>query len=123
MLAAGVALKAMQAILGHSPARMTTHTYQRAAARVARHVGLSLLGPHHHTPGNEEEGTKGGRTGPARAPYWAPSGRLGARSVSGLDQKTLQEKQKPQVTASENPGASTEPPSGFEPETYALRAV
>ncbi len=32
-------------------------------------------------------------------------------------------KQKPQVTASENPGASTEPPSGFEPETYALRVV
>ncbi|MFJ2829127.1 helix-turn-helix domain-containing protein [Streptomyces sp. NPDC087263] len=45
-------------------------------------------------------------------------GLLPAQRSASLEVK---KKQKPQVTASENPGASTEPPSGFEPETYALR--
>jgi integrase len=51
--AVGVALKAMQAILRHSPTRMTTRAYQTGAAQVARREGLSLLGPHRHTPGSE----------------------------------------------------------------------
>jgi integrase len=50
-LAVGVALKALQAVLGHSLTRMTAHTYQTGAARDARCEGLSLLGSHRFIPG------------------------------------------------------------------------
>lgn len=67
--------------------------------------------------------TSGDRAAPC--PWYVP-GRHASLTQEALRPHSrnlmkVTEKQKPQVTASENPGASTEPPSGFEPETYALR--
>lgn len=78
-LAVSVALKAMQASLGHSSTRMTTHTYQTAlpemhAAKAS--ASLDLITTYR---AEKKKGTEGGRTGLTRAPDRAPSSRLGTR--------------------------------------------
>lgn len=148
--AAGVAPKVIQAMLGHSSLRMTMDTYtsimpglEEAAAEASVDLVANAMEKIRKKKDEEakdrpdsaeqeaEEDDDGGEpvaawrpgNGPAAAPFPRRShpAIVGACQGSGIDHESIKEKQKPQVTASENPGASTEPPSGFEPETYALR--
>ena len=100
--------------------QMTPHTYQTVlpemhAAKTS--ASLDFVTKYRATKKKASKADIPDARGPHVGPHQAVSG---PRSVTGLDQKLIKGKEKPQVTASESWGFS-EPPSGFEPETYALR--
>ena len=91
---------------GHSDTRITRDIYQR----VLPHVGKNAAeAPAKLVP--RQRRTKPLRSRIAHASRLAAPGRVTRHALN---------REKPQVTASESQGFP-EPPSGFEPETYALR--